>query len=67
MIFAAKMMLEWLGTRYNDSKCLNAAAAIEKAAVKTLVEGITVPSLGGKATTIEMAEAMAKVVTSKRG
>jgi 3-isopropylmalate dehydrogenase len=59
MILSAKMMLEWLGERFNDSKCLKAGAAIEKAAVQTLVNGVTVPDLGGKATTMEMAQAIA--------
>jgi 3-isopropylmalate dehydrogenase len=64
MILSAKMMLEWLGEKYNDSKCLKAATAIEKAAVKTLASGVTVPDLGGKATTMEMAEAIAAALTA---
>ncbi len=64
MILSAKMMLEWLGEKYNDSKCLKAAAAIEKAAVKTLASGVTVPDLGGKATTMQMAEAIAAALTA---
>jgi len=59
MILSAKMMLDWLGERNNDSKCLNAASAIEKAVVQTLVNGVTVPDLGGKASTMEMAQAIA--------
>jgi isocitrate/isopropylmalate dehydrogenase len=52
-------MLEWLGEKYADTKCINAAAAIEQAAIKTLQSGITVPDLGGKASTMEMAQAIA--------
>jgi 3-isopropylmalate dehydrogenase len=59
MILSAKMMLEWLGEKYADTKCINAAAAIEQAAIKTLQSGITVPDLGGKASTMEMAQAIA--------
>jgi 3-isopropylmalate dehydrogenase len=62
MILSAKMMLDWLGERYNDSKCLKAAAAIEKAVVQTLASGVTVPDLGGKATTMEMAQAIASAI-----
>jgi 3-isopropylmalate dehydrogenase len=62
MILSAKMMLEWLGEKYDDSKCLKAAEAIEKAAVLTLVSGVTVPDLGGKATTMEMAQAIAAAI-----
>jgi 3-isopropylmalate dehydrogenase len=59
MILSAKMMLDWLGERYNDSKCLKAGEAIEKATIQTLIDGVTVPDLGGKATTMQMAEAIA--------
>jgi len=67
MILAGKMMLEWLGERYSDQKCLEAAAAIEEAVVKTLLGGNTVPDLGGKTTTIGMAEAIAAALTTKVG
>jgi len=59
MILASKMMLDWLGEKHNDSKCLAVAKAVEEAVVKTLHKGITVPDLGGSATTIEMGEAIA--------
>ena len=62
MILAAKMMLEWLGERYSDSKCIKAAAAIEEAVVKTLQAGNTVPDLGGNKTTVGMAEAIAAAI-----
>jgi isocitrate/isopropylmalate dehydrogenase len=63
MILAAKMMLDWLGERYKDAKCLKAATAIENSVVKTLQSGPTVPDCGGKATTQGMAEAIAKALT----
>ncbi|MCL2172590.1 MAG: isocitrate/isopropylmalate dehydrogenase family protein [Candidatus Bathyarchaeota archaeon] len=59
MILSTKMMLDWLGERFNDSKCLNAAAAIERAVIQTLINGPTVPDLGGKASTLQMAQAIA--------
>jgi isocitrate/isopropylmalate dehydrogenase len=62
MILAAKMMLDWLGEQHNDSECLVAAQAIEKAVTETLRKGITVPDFGGKAKTVEMAEAMAEEI-----
>jgi 3-isopropylmalate dehydrogenase len=67
MILAAKMMLDWLGERHNDQKCLEAAAAIEEAVVKTLNARNTVPDLGGKTTTIGMAEAIAAEITQMKG
>ncbi|MEM0216235.1 MAG: isocitrate/isopropylmalate dehydrogenase family protein [Candidatus Bathyarchaeia archaeon] len=59
MILAAKMMLEWLGEQYEDSKCLLAANAMEEAIIQTLKKGNVVPDLGGKANTIEMGLAIA--------
>ncbi len=67
MILAAKMMLEWLGERYKDAKCIKAAEAIEDAVVKTLRAGKTVPDLGGNKTTIGMAEAIAAALAKKTG
>jgi len=62
MILASKMMLDWLGEQHNDPKCLAVAKAVEDAVVKTLRKGITVPDLGGSATTIEMGEAIAEEI-----
>ncbi len=67
MILAAKMMLNWLGERYSDPKCLETATAIEEAVVKTLRAHNTVPDLGGKTTTIGMAEAIATALTKEVG
>ena len=67
MILAGKMMLDWLGERYSDPKCLEAASAIEEAVVQTLRDRNTVPDLGGKTTTIGMAKAIAAALTAKVG
>ncbi len=63
MILSAKMMLDWLGEKYSDAACAKAAAAIEAAVVKTLAGGVVVPDLGGTASTMQMAEAIAKNIT----
>jgi 3-isopropylmalate dehydrogenase len=62
MILSAKMMLEWLGEKYGDAKCIKAAVAIEDAVVKTLKAKNTVPDLGGKKTTLGMADAIAAAI-----
>ena len=63
MILSAKLMFDWLGEKYDDKECFKAAQAIEDAVAKTLREGKTViPDFGGKAKTIEMAQAMAKAI-----
>jgi 3-isopropylmalate dehydrogenase len=59
MILSAKMMLNWLSERFNDQTCLKAAEAIEKATIQTLINGTTVPDIGGKASTLQMAQAIA--------
>ena len=67
MILSAKMMLDWLGEKYNDPKCIKAAGAIEEAVVQTLKAKNTVPDLGGSKTTIGMAEAIADAIAQATG
>ncbi|MCW3994574.1 MAG: isocitrate/isopropylmalate dehydrogenase family protein [Candidatus Bathyarchaeota archaeon] len=67
MILAAKMMLDWLGEKYKDPKCLHAGQAIEKGVIYALRNGQTVPDCGGNATTVGMAEAIAAALTVKTG
>jgi 3-isopropylmalate dehydrogenase len=62
MILSAKMMLQWLGEKYDDTKCIKAAAAIEEAVVQTLEAKNTVPDLGGNKTTLGMAQAIAQAI-----
>jgi len=67
MILSAKMMLDWLGEKYNDGKCLQAGAAIEKGVIYALENKQTVPDCGGNTTTLGMAEAIATALTVKTG
>lgn len=67
MILSAKMMLEWLGEKYDDKKCIKASTAIENGVVYALKNGQTVPDCGGKTTTVGMAEAIAAALTVKTG
>lgn len=67
MILSAKMMLEWLGEKYNDKKCTQAGAAIENGVKYALCNGQTVPDCGGNTTTLGMAEAIAAALTVKTG
>lgn len=62
MILAVKMMLEWLGEKYGDPKSLTASKAVEDAVVKVLQKGIVIPDLGGRASTLEMGEAIANEI-----
>jgi 3-isopropylmalate dehydrogenase len=67
MILAAKMMLEWLGEKYDDSECARAGKAIENGVVYALRNGQTVPDCGGNTTTVGMAEAIAAALAVKTG
>jgi 3-isopropylmalate dehydrogenase len=67
MILAGKLMLDWLGEKYEDTRCLKAANAIEWGVVETLQSGPTVPDCGGKATTQGMAEAIAATLSKAPG
>lgn len=62
MILAAKMMLDWLGEKYNDQACLMAAQLIESGIISALKKNLSVPDLGGKLRTDEMAEAIANEI-----
>ena len=62
MILAAKMMLDWLGERYDDANCQRAAKAIENGVVKALQKKQTVPDCGGNTTTLGMAKAIAAAI-----
>ena len=66
MIFASKMMLEWLSERYNDPICLRAAETIEMGVKEALSKGLTVQDFGGKLKTIEMGEAIAEEIMQLR-
>jgi len=67
MILSAKMMLEWLGEKFNDKKCISAGVAIENGVIYALSNGQTVPDCGGNTTTVGMAEAIAAALTVKAG
>lgn len=62
MILASKMMLEWLGKKYKDEVCLDAARVVEIGASEALRKGLTIPDFGGTLTTLEMGEAIAEEV-----
>jgi 3-isopropylmalate dehydrogenase len=67
MILSAKMMLDWLGEKYNDKKCLQAGTSIENGVVYALRNRQSVPDCGGTTTTLGMAEAIAAALTVKTG
>ncbi len=58
MILSAAMMLDWLGYR-------DAARAVEKALEDALASGARTPDLGGKLTTMQFAEEVAKRIEAQ--
>jgi len=60
MILASKLMMEWLGEKYGDQLCKEAADLIENAVIKSLRNGVLTPDLGGKSKTKEVGLAISK-------
>ncbi len=52
-ILSAKMMLEWLGTKHNDKKCLDVAQKLEHAVFDVVKSGAKTRDIGGDKTTKE--------------
>ncbi|MFI5417151.1 MAG: isocitrate/isopropylmalate dehydrogenase family protein [Nitrososphaerales archaeon] len=52
-ILSAKMMLEWLGAKHNDKKCLEVAQRLERAVFDVVKNGTKTRDIGGDKTTKE--------------
>lgn len=63
LILTEAMMLEWLASTRKDAACKKAASAIREAVNKVLGTSKRTPDLGGKATTREVARAVAETIT----
>ncbi|MCD6591478.1 MAG: isocitrate/isopropylmalate dehydrogenase family protein, partial [Thaumarchaeota archaeon] len=63
MILSSVMMLDWLGRKYSDEKCIRASKLLEKAILKTLEEGkFLTPDLGGRSRTDEFGRRVAELL-----
>ncbi len=58
MILSAKMMLEWIGSTRNDDKFRKAAAFLQRAVERTLLQGVKTPDIGGTSKTTDVASAV---------
>jgi 3-isopropylmalate dehydrogenase len=66
MILAVQMMLEWLGTRKDDRRLLEAAKGMERAVADVLKEGAALTyDLGGTAKCSEVGTAIAAKLTPR--
>jgi 3-isopropylmalate dehydrogenase len=63
MILTACMMLEWLSKTRDDKRCAGAAEAVRMAVNRTLESDVKTADLGGKASTTEVGDAVAKLVS----
>lgn len=62
-IFSAALMLDWLGDRYDDSVCTDAAVRLENAVERVLRDGrVRTPDIGGTASTTDVAHAIADAI-----
>jgi 3-isopropylmalate dehydrogenase len=65
MIVSGKMMLEWLGYKYNEPKAVATAQCIDAAVSRVMAEGRQVTGdLGGTASTQQMGDAIAAAVAA---
>lgn len=61
---SAALMLEWLGVRHDDSRCLDAAQHLREAVEQQLVAGPRTADIGGDATTVQVTSALVSVLDS---
>ena len=52
-ILSVKMMMDWLGSKNNDSNCINAGNKLESIVLDLIKSGITTKDIGGDKTTKE--------------
>jgi 3-isopropylmalate dehydrogenase len=63
MIMSGKMMLEWLGYKYNEPKAIEAAHCIDRAVDRVMADAICLTvDLGGSASTQKMGDAIAAAI-----
>jgi 3-isopropylmalate dehydrogenase len=63
MLLTTAMMLEWLASTRHDEKCATGAIAVRRAVNRVLETGRRTPDLGGKATTMQVANAIARTIS----
>lgn len=59
-ILSIKMMLDWLGTKHNDPKCIQTAQNLERTLHDVVKSGIKTKDIGGEKTTQEFTNEIVK-------
>ena len=58
MILSAGMLLDWLGTRHDDPRAVDAALRVEAGVREAVRGGVSTRDLGGQASTDEFTDAV---------
>jgi 3-isopropylmalate dehydrogenase len=68
MIMSGQMLLAWLGRKHGEPRAVQAAERIERA-MEQVIAGrrALTPDLGGKASTVQMGDAVANAVLAEQG
>ncbi|CDI05831.1 isocitrate/isopropylmalate dehydrogenase family protein [Candidatus Nitrosotenuis uzonensis] len=62
-ILSAKMMLDWLGKKHNDKKCMYAADKLESAVYGVVKKGVKTQDIGGNKSTMEFTKEILSLLT----
>lgn len=62
---SAALMLEWIGGRYDDSKCVRAAQHLRRAVEQQLVAGPRTADIGGEAVTEQITLALISILDGR--
>lgn len=64
-ILSAGMMLNWLGIKHNDKRCLEASSMLESCVCSVLAKGIKTIDIGGSSSTQEVADAIVEEIKTR--
>ena len=66
MIFASKMLLEWLGMKKNDRNCTSAAQLVDQAVTSVGSNGVLTPDIGGNSSTLVVTKAICNSIREQK-
>jgi 3-isopropylmalate dehydrogenase len=64
MILSAGMLLDWLGTRHDDPRAVDAAVRVEGGVRAAVRDGVSTRDLGGQASTDEFTDAVVERIAA---
>jgi 3-isopropylmalate dehydrogenase len=66
MLLSVKMMLDWIGAKWNSPNCVRASDALLNAIIFTGESGVRTPDIGGSSSTNEVAKAVCEEIKKSR-